>query len=162
MNIRYYDVTKGEALKIIRDFHESLHAADEARKKICRKYKSKEIVSCEGEMFGLVSNPDETLWRWHKKLGAYVPRRDSKEGKALAKELYNDETYITPGRILGDRLGMQVFINFSLCSPGAIRISARRYLLTSLDTEWAPPEGVKRISDIEYEQIRARNKKRKA
>ncbi len=42
-------------------------------------------------------------------------------------------------------------------------ISARRYLLTSLDTEWASPEGVKRISDIEYEQIlKRRNNKRKA
>jgi len=161
MSKRYYDVTKGKALKIIRDFHEAVHAADEARKKICRKYKSKEFVSCEGKMFGLTINPDETLWRWHKKLGAYVPRSNSKEGRALAKEFYNDETYITPGRILGDRLGMQVFINFSLCSPGAIRISARRYLLTSLDTEWSPPEGTKRISDIEYEQILKRRNKRK-
>ena len=162
MNKRYYDVTKGVALKIIRDFHEATHAADQARKKIGRKYKSKEMVSCEGKIFGLVSNPGGALWRWHNKLGAYVPRRNSKEGRALAKELYNDETYITPGRILGERLGMQIIINFAMCSPGAIRISARRYLLTSLDTEWAPPEGVKRISDIEYEQIHARANKRKA
>jgi len=36
-------------------------------------------------------------------------------------------------------------------------------LLTSLDTEWTPPEGVKRISDIKYEQIlKRRRKKRKA
>ncbi len=90
-----------------------------------------------------------------------MPRRDSKEGRALAKELYNDETYVAPGRLLGDQLGMQVVINFSLCSPGVIMISARRYLLTSLDTEWAPPEGVKRISDIKYEQILKRHKKKR-
>jgi hypothetical protein len=161
MDVRYYDVTKGEALKIIRDFHVSVHAAYEARKKIAQKYKSKELISYEGRMFGLCTNPGGLLWRWDNKMSSYVPRKNSKEGRDIFKELYNDETYVQPGRLLGDRLDMQIFIGFTLCSPGVVRISERRYLLTCVDKTWKVPEGVKRISDIEYERILERRNKRK-
>lgn len=132
MNPKFYEVTKGPALKTIREHYDAVVSAYKARAKLGRKYKAKEVVSCEG----------------------------TKEGKAIDKELYNPDTFSPYARSLAVQLGMKIFFGSRLCSPGCIEASARRYLLACLDPDWQPPEGVKRITDVEYERSLARlNKK---
>jgi len=89
-----------------------------------------------------------------KQLEAWVPRKGTKEGKALHAHFYTKETEEPTGLDLAHRLQLDLFPEgMGMCTPGFHKLDDGRWLLNTADTRWTPPEGCKRISDIEYEAL---------
>jgi hypothetical protein len=158
MNTRHYLVTGGTVVETLCEFCTNTAAAQEARLKLCDEVSGESVMSCEGPLFGILFpesyTPDPKQWRWDRGLEAWVPRKGTKEGRALHARLYTNDTRRPTGVDLARKLKLNLFPEkLVMHTPGFRDLGDGRWLLDTKDDKWVPPAGCNRISDIEYETL---------
>ena len=160
--IRYY-IAEGELIRKI----DALFDADKETRKAAARLK-REIAADKfftGELqcrvvgfsFADENAIDKKLWRRHPRHGIWQPRRGVKAGRELWERM--NKIRFSSGGDFAAVIGVKTFFGGRWATPGVERIGDT-YLLT-VDGEAGTPQGCRRISDIEAEELRKPKRKRR-
>ena len=161
---RYYEA-QGETREKLVGFGKARTAAIKRVRKFCREIGASEYATdgfySHPTWFSFSEPPDRKVWKKHKHTDLYAPRLSTKAGVELHKRM--QELQIPDGNDVAEIIGMQTFGSMDggvgFRRPG-LNVIGERYILTvPSDVE---PKGCKRISDVEYEQLTKRRKRKAA